>query len=311
MGNKRAAYRRRSAPTPPRRSTTAPPSPNPAYQFQPIQLSAQRVKEVYALKLNQAPEEMRAAIRAKRMLSLMQSVLEHDGDATAEYARLKYLMEGLEDEYPDDPEKQAQRFLDYVDATTGKRQQHEANAPVRDRAFAKRLRSVTSFIQDNLKVPEEEEQIMETLLHTGLDKIKQSLYKDGRLEIGRPETPDLYCDSPPLSPVSDKSQAPTPKDFGGDSKAENSIAIIKATPAVKTMTLVGEQLDKIKIEPSSSKPPKALSRCSSVTSQSQSSIGDIEDLDQPKPESVCPWCSQPCRDPAQGGECDGPTELRE
>ena len=163
-------------PTPPRRSTTAPPSPNPAYQFQPIQLSAQRVKEVYALKLNQAPEEMRAAIRAKRMLSLMQSVLEHDGDATAEYARLKYLMEGLEDEYPDDPEKQAQRFLDYVDATTGKRQQHEANAPVRDRTFAKRLRSVTSFIQDNLKVPEEEEQIMETLLHTSLDKIKQSLY---------------------------------------------------------------------------------------------------------------------------------------
>ena len=311
MGNKRAAYRRRSAPTPPRRSTTAPPSPNPAYQFQPIQLSAQRVKEVYALKLNQAPEEMRAAIRAKRMLSLMQSVLEHDGDATAEYLRLKCLMDALEDEYPDDPEKQAQRFLDHVDATTGKRQQHEANAPVRDRTFAKRLRSVTSFIQDNLKVPEEEEQIMETLFHTGLDKIKQSLYKDGRLEIGRPETPDLYCDSPPLSPVSDKSQAPTPKDFGDDSKAENSIAIIKATPAVKTMTLVGEQLDKIKIEPSSSKPPKALSRCSSVTSQSQSSIGDIEDLDQPKPESVCPWCSQPCRDPAQGGECDGPTELCE
>ena len=311
MGNKRAAYRRRSAPTPPRRSTTAPPSPNPAYQFQPIQLSAQRVKEVYALKLNQAPEEMRAAIRAERTLSLMQSVLAHDRGATAEYARLKYLMEGLEDEYPDDPEKQAQLFLDHVDATTGKRQQHEANAPVRDRAFAKRLRSVTSFIQDNLKVPEEEEQIMETLFHTGLDKIKQSLYKDGRLEIGRPETPDLSCDSPPLSPVSAKSQAPTPKDFGDDSKAENSIAIIKATPAVKTMTLVGEQLDKIKIEPSSSKPPKALSRCSSVTSQSQSSIGDIEDLDQPKPESVCPWCSQPCRDPAQGGECDGPTELCE
>ena len=104
---------------------------------------------------------------------------------------------------------------------------------------------------------------------------------------------------------------PEDRDFGDDSKAENSIAIIKATPAVKTMTLVGEQLDKIKIEPSSSKPTKALSRCSSVTSQSQSSIGDIEDLDQPKPESVCPWCSQPCRDPAQGGECDGPTELCE
>ena len=311
MGNKRAAYRRRSAPTPPRRSTTAPPSPNPAYQFQPIQLSAQRVKEVYALKLNQAPEEMRAAIRAKRMLSLMQSVLEHDGDATAEYARLKYLMEGLEDEYPDDPEKQAQLFLDHVDATTGKRQQHEANAPVRDRAFAKRLRSVTSFIQDNLKVPEEEEQIMETLFHTGLDKIKQSLYKDGRLEIGRPETPDLFCDEEPLTPVSDKSQAPTPKRFEGDTKAESSIAILSATPAVKTMTLVKEQLDKIKIEPTSPKPSEALSRCSSTISQGKSLIGDIEDLDQPKPEKVCPWCSQPCRDPAQGGECDGPTELRE
>ena len=77
------------------------------------------------------------------------------------------------------------------------------------------------------------------------------------------------------------------------------------------MTLVGEQLDKIKIEPSSSKPPKALSRCSSVTSQSQSSIGDIEDLDQPKPESVCPWCNQLCRDPAQVGECDGPSSLTE
>ena len=311
MGNKRAAYRRRSAPTPPRRSTTAPPSPNPAYQFQPIQLSAQRVKEVYALKLNQAPEEMRAAIRAKRMLSLMQSVLEHDGDATAEYARLKYLMDGLEDEYPDDPEKQAQRFLDYVDATTGKRQQHDANAPVRDRAFAKRLRSVTSFIQDNLKVPEEEEQIMETLLHTSLDKIKQSLYKDGRLDIKRPETPDLFCDSPPLSPISDKSQAPTPKYCEGDSKAAKSIAILSATPAVKTMTLVGEQLDQIKIEPDSPKPSGSRSRCSSVISPSRSSTRDIEDLDQPEPESVYPWCNQPRRDPTQGGECDGPTELCE
>ena len=231
MGNKRAAYRRRPAPTPPRRSTTAPPSPNPTYQFQPIQLSAQNVKEVYKLKLNQAPEEMKAAIRAERTLSLMQSVLAHDRGATAEYLRLKYLMEGLEDEYPDDPEKQAQLFLDHVDATTGKRQQHEANAPVRDRAFAKRLRSVTTFIQDNIKVPEEEEQIMETLFRTGLDEIKQSLYKDGRLEIGRPETPNLYCDSPPLSPVSDKSQAPTPKDFGGDSKAENSICLLYTSDA--------------------------------------------------------------------------------
>ena len=201
-----------------------------------------------------------------RMLSLMQSVLEHDGDATEEYLRLKFIMDGLKTEYLGEPELQAQLFLDHVDAATGKRQQHDADAPVRDRAFAKRLRSVTSFIQDNLKVPEEEEQIMETLFRTGLDEIQQSLYKDGRLEIGRPETPNLYCDSPPLSPVSDKSQAPTPKDFGGDSKAENSIAIIKATPAVKTMTLVGEQLDKIKIEPTSPKPSEALSRCSSTIS---------------------------------------------
>ena len=152
---------------------------------------------------------------------------------------------------------------------------------------------------------------MESLHLTGLDKIKQSLYQDCRLDIKRPETPDLFCDSPPLSPVSAKSQAPTPKCLEGDSKAGKSFAILAAAPAVKTMTLVGEQLDKIKIEPSSSKPSRALSRCSSVTSQSQSSIGDIEDLDQPKPESVCPWCSQPCRDPAQGGECDGPTELCE
>ena len=215
MGKERAAYRRRPAPTPSRRATTAPPSPNPTYQFQPIQLSAQNVKEVYKLKLNQAPEEMEAAIRAERTLSLMQSVLAHDRDATAEYLRLKFLMDGLEDEYgPDDPEKQAQLFLDHVDATTGKRQQHEANAPVRDRAFAKRLRSVTGFIQDNLKVPEEEEKVMESLFQTGLNKIKQSLYKDGRLDINRPETPDLSCDSPPLTPVSAKSQAPTPKDFG-------------------------------------------------------------------------------------------------
>ena len=87
------------------------------------------MKEVYALKLNQAPEEMRAAIRAKRMLSLVQSVLEHDGDANKEYLRYKFIMET---EYPSNPELQAQLFLDHVDAATGKRQQHDANAPVRD-----------------------------------------------------------------------------------------------------------------------------------------------------------------------------------
>ena len=65
------------------------PSPNPTYQFQPIQLSAQSVKGVYRLKLDKGKEEMKAVIRARRMLSLiiMQSVLEHDGDATEEYLR--------------------------------------------------------------------------------------------------------------------------------------------------------------------------------------------------------------------------------
>ena len=58
MGNKRAAYRRRPAPTPPRRSKTAPPSPNPTNQWQRILLSAQNVKEVYMLKLNQAPPSL-------------------------------------------------------------------------------------------------------------------------------------------------------------------------------------------------------------------------------------------------------------
>ena len=77
------------------------------------------------------------------------------------------------------------------------------------------------------------------------------------------------------------------------------------------MTLVKEQLDKIKIEPTSPKPSEALSRCSSTISQGKSLIGDIEDLDQPKPEKVCPWCSQPCRDPAQVGECDGPSRPTE
>ena len=152
---------------------------------------------------------------------------------------------------------------------------------------------------------------MESLYLTSLDKIKQSLYKDGRLDIKRPESPDLFCDSPPLTPVSAKSQAPTPERSEGDSKAGKSIAILSATPAVKTMTLVGEQLDQIRIEPDSPKPSGSRSRSSSVISPSRSSTRDIEDLDQPKPESVCPWCNQPCRDPAQGGECDGPTELCE
>ena len=311
MGNKRTAYRRRQAPTPPRRSTTAPPSPNPTYQFQPVELSAQSVKEVYRARLDKAKDEMRTVIRARRMLSLMQSVLEHDGDATEEYLRYKFIMDGLEDEYPDDPELQAQLFLNHADGNIGKRQQHDANAPVRDRAFAKRLRSMTDFIQDNVRAPEEEEQIMKSLYLTGLEKTKQSLYKDGRLDIKRPETPDLFCDEEPLTPDTAESQAPTPKGFEGDSKAENSIAILSATPAVRTMTLVKEQLDKIKIEPTSPKPSEALSRCSSTISQGKSSIGDIEDLDQPKPKSVCPWCSQPCRDPAQVGECDGPSRPTE
>ena len=82
---------------------------------------------------------------------------------------------------------------------------------------------MTGFIQDNVKVQEEEEKLMESLYMTGLDKIKQSLYKDGRLNIKRPETPDLFCDSPPLTPVSAKSQAPTPKGSEGDSKARSRL----------------------------------------------------------------------------------------
>ena len=41
---------------------------------------------------------------------------------------------------------------------------------------------------------------MESLYLASLDKIKQSLYKDGRLDIKRPETPDLFCDEEPLTP---------------------------------------------------------------------------------------------------------------
>ena len=164
------------------------------YQFRPVELSAQSVKEVYKARLDKVKDEMRTVIRARRMLSLMQSVLEHDGDATEEYLRYKFIMDGLEDEYPDDPELQAQLFLNHADGNIGKRQQHDANAPVRDRAFAKRLRSMTDFIQDNVRAPEEEEQIMKSLYLTGLEKTKQSLYKDGRLDIKRPETPDLFCD---------------------------------------------------------------------------------------------------------------------
>ena len=311
MGNKRAAYRRRPAPTPPRRSTTAPPSPNPTYQFQPILLSPQNVMEIYATRLNQAPADLETAIRTTRMLGLMQSVAAHDRESTEEYVRLKFIMDGLKAEYPDDPEKWSQLFMDHVEATTGKRQQHDADAPVSDRALVKRLRTITTFLEGNVNVLEEEENLMKSLYQTSLDKIKQSVYEDGRVKINRPETPDLFCDEEPLTPVSDKSQAPTPKRFEGDTKAESSIAILSATPAVKTMTLVKEQLDKIKIEPNSPKPSEALSRCSSITSQGKSSIGDIEDLDQPKPDQVCPWCNQPCRDPAQVGECDGPSRPTE
>ena len=66
-----------------------------------------------------------------------------------------------------------------LSAATNKRQQHDANAPVRDRAFAKRLRSWLDVTQDNFKIPEEEERLIESLHQSSLNKIKQSMLKDG------------------------------------------------------------------------------------------------------------------------------------
>ena len=67
-----------------------------------------------------------------------------------------------------------------------------------------------------------------------------------------------------------------------------------------------EQLDEIKIEPGTSQASGVPSRTQAIDRPSRSLPRDIEDLANRDPETVCAWCNQPCRDPVQDGECDGP-----
>ena len=81
---------------------------------------------------------------------------------------------------------------------------------------------------------------------------------------------------------------------------------------MKTVQFDQEQLGNIKIEPVTSQASEASSGIQPVYCPSENMPKDIEDLANPDPELVCPWCNQPCRDPVQDEECDGlPVELCE
>jgi len=81
--------------------------------------------------------------------------------------------------------------------------------------------------------------------------------------------------------------------------------IVDARPAVRSVHFDPKQLNDIKTEPVTPKAPEASKGVQPVYCPSESLPKDIEDLAVTDPQ-LCPWCSQPCRDPVQVGECDGP-----
>ena len=117
------------------------------------------------------------------------------------------------------------------------------------------------------------------------------------------ESINLNCSEPALSRST--SEASTGSAKSTDSSAEPTIAIFEARPAVRSVQFDQEQLGNIKIEPVIPQASEASSGVQPVYCPSENLPKDIEDLAVTDPQ-LCPWCNQPCRDPVQDGECDGP-----
>ena len=170
-----------------------------------------------------------------------------------------------------------------------------------DTERVKKIRSWVNVVTENYKVSTEEKQAIENLYQDKMDEMDKEVAE--RLGENDAESIDLNCSEEALSRTT--SDASTGSAKSTDSPAEPTIAIVRARPAVRSVHFDPKQLNDIKTEPVIPQAPEASKGVQPVYCPSESLPKDIEDLAVTDPQ-LCPWCSQPCRDPVQVGECDGP-----
>ena len=265
-----------------------------------IRLSRRAIAGLYLAKCKEASAQLPGLLKAMTIIENMECIAENDRASIEELASYERFYQKLVDEFPDDPQIQDQKLMEEIDGRAGKRQQLAAEIPD-DEERVKKARTWINVLAENYKLTDEEKQTIEKLHQAKMDEMDRKVAE--RLGENDAESIDLNCSEEALSRTT--SDASTGSAKSTDSRAKPNIVIVNARPAVRSVHFDPKQLNDIKTEPVTPKAPEASKGVQPVYCPSESLPKDIEDLAVTDPQ-LCPWCSQPCRDPVQVGECDGP-----
>ena len=299
MGKPRAYYRRTGTTDPGRCRRTAAEMAESSTSSPRIQLNRKAIVGLYLSKCKEALAQLPELFKVMKIIEDMERIAENDRASIEELVSYERYARGLATKYPHDQQIQDQKLMEEIDGRAGKRQQLAAEI-TDDTERVKKIRSWVNVVTENYKVSTEEKQAIENLYQDKMDELDREVAE--RHDETDNESINLYC-SEALSRSTSGDSAGSAK--SNDSAAGPMIAIIKARPAVKSVQFKEEQLGNIKTEPVTPKAPEASKGVQPVYCPSESLPKDIEDLAVTDPQ-LCPWCSQPCRDPVQVGECDGP-----
>ena len=270
------------------------PTPSPG-----IPLNLRTITSLYRSKCQDALAKLPELLKAMKILGDMERIATNDRESIEELARCERYAIQLAAEFPGNQHLQDKKLMDEIDGRAVKRRQLHAEI-TDDEESVKRLRTWINVVTENYNVSAEEKQAIENLYKDKMDELDREVAE--RRDETDNQSIDLAC-SESLSRSTSGDSADSAK--SNDSRAKPRIAIIKARPAVKSVQFKEEQLGTIKTEPVTPKAPEASKGVQPVYCPSESLPKDIEDLAVTDPQ-LCPWCSQPCRDPVQVGECDGP-----
>ena len=300
MGKPRACYRRTGTTDPGRCRRTAAEMAESSTSSPRIQLNRRAVTSLYLSKCKEALAQLPELFKVMKIIEDMERIAENDRASIEELVSYERYARGLATKYPHDQQIQDQKLMEEIDGRAGKRQKLAAEI-TDDTERVKKIRSWVNVVTENYKVSEEEKQAIEKLHQDKMDEMDKEVAE--RFSKDDTESINLYCSEGALSPSTSDDSTGSAKST--DSPAEPTIAIVRARPAVRSVHFDEEQLDNIKTEPVTPKAPEASKGVQPVYCPSESLPKDIEDLAVTDPQ-LCPWCSQPCRDPVQVGECDGP-----
>ena len=300
MGKPRACYRCTVTTNTGRCQETAATMPEPSTSSPKIQLNRRAVTGLYLSKCKEALAQLPELFKVMKIIEDMERIAENDRASIEELVSYERYARGLATKYPHDQQIQDQKLMEEIDGRAGKRQKLAAEI-TDDTERVKKIRSWVNVVTENYKVSTEEKQAIENLYQDKMDEMDKEVAE--RLDENDPESVNLYCSEDPLSPSTTDDDTDSAKST--DSRAKPNIVIVNARPAVRTVHFDEEQLGNVKTEPVVPQAPEASRGVQPVYCPSENFPKDIEDLAVTDPQ-LCPWCSQPCRDPVQDGECGGP-----